>query len=59
MELPQIFRCLVGKHAHSTRMSKDEHGVVRSKCKGCGRRLVRVEKGPKRYWKLERKPREP
>ena len=54
----QIFRCLVGRHEHAQRMSRDEKGVVRSRCTGCGRRLVRIEEGTHRVWKPEKNKRE-
>lgn len=54
----QIVRCLLGKHRHSTRVGLDEANVARSRCVGCGRRMVRVEDGHDRVWQLENKRRD-
>jgi len=54
----QIVRCLFGRHRHSRRVSLDEAGVARSRCAGCGRRMMRVEEGRHRAWRLENKRRD-
>jgi hypothetical protein len=43
---------VVGKHEHASRVSRDDNGVVRSRCKGCGRRMVRVDEGHHQVWRL-------
>jgi hypothetical protein len=57
VDLPQIVRCLFGKHQHSRRISRDDAGVVRSRCVGCGRRMIRVDNGPDRSWQVAKKGR--
>lgn len=57
MNLVQLVRCAFGKHEHGTRISRDDDGVVRSRCVGCGRRMVRIEEGRKRTWQIQRKHR--
>jgi hypothetical protein len=51
----QFARCLLGKHEHGRRITRDEKGVVRSRCLGCGRRMIRVEEGRHRIWQLEKR----
>jgi exosome complex RNA-binding protein Csl4 len=57
VKIIQLVRCLFGKHLHNTRISRDDAGVVRSRCQGCGRRMVRVEEGRHRTWQIEKKGR--
>lgn len=43
MKFAQLFKCIVGKHHRSKRAAThDADGVLRSKCEGCGRRMVKI-----------------
>jgi len=49
-----FLRCLRGKHEHASRVSRDEDDVVRSRCKGCGKRMVRIEDGRYQIWQVDK-----
>jgi hypothetical protein len=54
VDIAQILRCLRGKHEHASRVSRDENDVVRSRCKGCGKRMVRIEDGRHKTWQVDK-----
>ena len=54
MKPAQLIRCLFGRHVHNSRISRDDAGAVRSRCQGCGRRMVRIEEGRHRTWHIEK-----
>ncbi len=51
MYLVQRLSCLFGKHRRDSRRAHRDNMVMRSRCKGCGRAMVKDERG----WALERK----
>ncbi|RYY22914.1 MAG: hypothetical protein EOP62_21910 [Sphingomonadales bacterium] len=49
MKLIQLFNCMRGKHHRSRGSAHDDGSVMRSKCRGCGKPMVRHMGG----WKLD------
>ena len=49
MNIVQLVRCCFGKHHRSKRHAyRDEDGIPRSRCQGCGRRMAKLKEG----WRL-------